>query len=483
MPPNTMNPNVEKARRIEAEFLTAVQRNIGRASGWIPGTLSQRPVHANARDQLRQMMLARQMYDLSLLDRLPQNRRVTFRGYERTWYWFGRRRVSAVTAAVLSPLETCLSMETSGGGSQTVVIPPVDGTTLVDHLRQVTVRDVPTQIIGVCSPSGFTEDARRVGFQAPGVTVVLIEPRPDGGWRVAGLSGPYLDRACELFDAESRSQKIERIRRTVAEQRGQLFYTGLSAGELAKELDLPEVLVEEAFHRMAAEDPRLHVTQGERACILYYTSTVPKEARTMSVLEFLKRILGRQASPEEKVRELRAKQAEIDEERRNLEKALDELVGQESRFLKEGAAATSLSVRKRLASRVAQIRQEIALQNEKVSILTKQGQILGRQIHNLEVAQAARPTGLPASEEITEAAAAAEGALEELEEAYETVRTVNRTAAEHAMTPEEEAILAEFEAQAAKQAPLGEEAPSSEVAEKTPPAAGQASAGREIQDD
>ena len=72
----------------------------------------------------------------------------------------------------------------------------------------------------------------------------------------------------------------------------------------------------------------------------------------------------------------------------------------------------------RLATQLAQLRQKISQQNEKVSILNKQSQVLGRHIHTLELAQTARPEGLPESEAITEAAAAAEAAIEELDEAY-----------------------------------------------------------------
>ena len=106
-----------------------------------------------------------------------------------------------------------------------------------------------------------------------------------------------------------------------------------------------------------------------------------------------------------------------------------------------------------------ELRQEIGLQSEKASILSKQSQVLGRQIHNLEVAQTATTSELPASEEITEAAAAAETALEALDETYEAVRTVSSAASDQAMTEEEAAILAEFEAEAAKQAEAKTETP------------------------
>jgi hypothetical protein len=470
-----MNPSVERIRQVEAEFLSGIQRNIAQAADWMPGVLSPRPIHTNARDQLREMMRGRQMYDLNLLDRLPQNRAVNFRSYVRPWYWFRRKKVGSVTALVLSPLRACLELESGERPSEGEPPPPVDQPQLTEHIGRLVTDRTITHVIGVCSPTGFTEQARQTVLDCPDATLVLIQPHPAGGWKVAGASGPLREQASELFDPEEQSQKLQRARRAVEQRRPALLYSSLSGADLADELGLPEDLVEAVFRQVAAEDPRLHVTRNPRTCILFYTSTAVKESQSMSLMEFLKRILGRQASPEEKVRELRGKQAEIDDERRNLEKALDELASQEGQLLKEGAAAASLATKRRLASRVAQIRQEIALQNEKVGILSKQSQILSRQVHNLEVAQTARPTGLPASEEITEAAAAAEGAIEELDEAYEAVQTVSRAASEQAITSEEAAIMAEFEAVAAKQAaPQEKKAPAKE-GEAAPPQVGQAS--------
>src|SRR5512138_3823033 len=62
--------------------------------------------------------------------------------------------------------------------------PPIGLATLVAHVKELAGdADVP-HLIGVCSPSGFTDDVKRGGLELPKVTLVLIEPRDDGGWNV-----------------------------------------------------------------------------------------------------------------------------------------------------------------------------------------------------------------------------------------------------------------------------------------------------------
>jgi len=465
-----MSASLDKARQIETAFLSAVQGRLDAARHWLVGSTF-RTGQDSERDRLREMMRARGLYDADLLDRLPNNRRSTLSGYKRRWYGFGRKQVGAITASVLSPLADAL--DSAGSDAPGGVLRPIGRGELAEHVDALTAKRVGSHVIGVCSPSGFTEEARGSGLARPGMTLVLIEPHASGGWTVTGVSGPELDRACALFDPEGESQKVQRVRQAVEARRATLLSDGLNASDLAGELGIGQELVEATLRQMAADDDRLHVTRGERASILYTTSTAVKETPSMSVIDFLKRILGREASPAEKIKALEQKQAEIDDKRRGLESDLDELGKREDKLRTEGIAATATSVKRRLASQLAQLRQEIGLQTGKVSILNKQSQILGRQIHNLEVAQTARTSDLPASEAMTEAAAAAETALEELDETYETVRTVSSAISDETMTEEEAAILAEFEAEAAKQAEAArtspETTPETERAEEPEP--------------
>lgn len=442
------------ARTIEAQFLAAVQARLDDARAWLRGTTFRRTV-GDERERLRAMIEARGagQRGFKLADSLCNNRRVTMTGYERRWYGFGRREVGAITASVLTSFEDALDRALTDASGRQEPLRPIGSGELAAHIEALTEASPSSHVIGVCSPSGFTDQAKRIAVKRADRTVVLVEPRGDGGWEVTGLAGPSLKRACRLFDPEGDAQRSQRIRQAIDERRVALMSEGLNAAELAADLGVGQDLVEETFRELASEDGRLGVTAGERAGILYYTSTSMKETTPMSVLDFLRRILGRSASPAEKIKELEKKQAEIDDKRREFDKNVSELAdkrkGLRERYKQAGADQTE---KRRLVSQIAQLEQEIKLHNEKATILTKQSQVLGRQIHNLEVAQTAKTTAMPTSEDITEAAAVAETALEELDEIYEAVRTVGSATSDQSLTEEEAAIEAELEAELAREA-------------------------------
>lgn len=439
------------ARKIETEFLTAIAARLDDARSWLPGSTFRRS-ESDDRDLLREMMRERRLFDTDLPDRLPNNGRLTLTGRERPWYWFGSRKVSAATASVLAPLDEVVDRASSNDDDDRGPLRPVSRGELAAHIEALTSRGPSTRVIGVCGPSGFSDEAKRMAVEGAGLTVVLIEPHRGGGWSVTDLGGPMSDRAVRFFDPEGDVEKVRRVRGAVEDCRSDLMSAGLNAADLAEQLGVGQDLVEATFQKMAAQDGRLHVTMGERACILYYTAIAVKETPPMSILDFFKRITGRSTSPAEKIKELQKKQTEIDDNRREFDKNLSELAGKRKEFRDRYKQAGKDQIEKRrLVSQLAQLDQEINLQNEKASILTKQSQVLGRQVHNLEVAQTARTTEMPSSEDITETAAIAETALEELDETYEAVRTVSSAVSDQSLTEEEAAIEAELEAELASE--------------------------------
>ncbi len=440
---------IDDARRIESEFLTAMEGHLDEACPDLPGEWFRR-FEGDERDRLRELMSARRLFDARLLDRLPNNRRVSVVGYVRPWYRLGRKRVSAMTASTLVPFEAALEAAARQDDAGSAGIEPVDADDLARHVDDLAAAGPKRCVIGVCSPAGFTDAARELSRSWPGVTLVLIEPHASGGWLVTGVSGERLDSAVGLFDVEGETGRRRRIRRAIDDRRTALILDGLSAADVAEALAVQRSLVEEVFAEVSRADGHLHVTAGGRGSILYHTSADVKETPPMSVMDFLRRILGRGESPEKKIASLRERQAKIDEQRTELEKVLSDLTGEEERLLDKGAAESSESVKRGLATQLSQLRQRITLQREKVSILNKQSQILGRQIHNLDVATFAKPADLPDAEEITEAAASAEASIEELNDAYEAVRTVSVATTEESLMGDEGEILAEFEARAAK---------------------------------
>lgn len=469
-----MLSTIDDARRIESEFLTAMEGRLDQACDGLPGEWFRR-YEGDERDRLRELMAERRLFDAKLLDRLPNNRRVSVVGYARPWYLLGRKRVSAMTASTLVPFEAALDAASEQDDACGAPVGPVDADLLARHVEALVAAGPKRCVIGVCSPVGFTEAARTLSRSWPGTTLVLVEPHTSGGWRVTGVSGERLEAAVSLFEIEDDAAKRQRIRRGIDDRRTALILDGLSAADVAEALAVEQVLVEDVFDEVSRADGHLHVTAGGRGSILYHTSADVKETPPMSVMDFLRRILGRGESPEKKIATLRERQAKIDEQRTELEKVLSDLTGEEERLLDKGAKETSDSVKRGLATQLSQLRQRITLQREKVSILNKQSQILGRQIHNLDVATFAKPADLPDAEEITEAAASAEASLEELNDAYEAVKTVSVATSEEALMGDEGDILAEFEARAAKKAEPAEGAatepaePSSTEGEEIPP--------------
>jgi len=126
-------------------------------------------------------------------------------------------------------------------------------------------------IIGVCAPTGFSEEARRARLELPNVTWCWSSRTPRAGWlaRHRDGGGPAGVSAADLRP-EAANQKIERVRaRSWPERSADLLTSGVSVRSVAERLDLPERLVEEGFARTATADPELRLSRkaGETSCI------------------------------------------------------------------------------------------------------------------------------------------------------------------------------------------------------------------------
>src|SRR3990172_6177341 len=169
-----MTPDTAKAFQCETDFLAAVEANLEQAKGRdFRGSIWQRARYDET-DRLRALMAANRIYDRELLKSLPANPRVALLGFERRW-WFGKRRTGVAIASVLSPLSHYVS-------SSDRPAPPIGISELVDHVNRLVGDAKAPYIIGVCSPSGFTEDARRVRLDIANTAVVLVESDGSGGW-------------------------------------------------------------------------------------------------------------------------------------------------------------------------------------------------------------------------------------------------------------------------------------------------------------
>ena len=205
-----MNPHTRKAVEAESVYLAGAESNFMQARGrQFRGTIWQ-TARFDEGMAVREELARRGLFDPDLLARLPQNRRVVMRGYERRWWWFGKRATGVVIASVLAPPGAYIAGESADSPA-----PPVGLADLLEHVRRIApTTDVP-HVIGVCSPSGFTDEVRHSHLDLPNVTLVVVEPRADGGWAVTPLSDAADEAICRLFDPDTTARKIERVRQEI----------------------------------------------------------------------------------------------------------------------------------------------------------------------------------------------------------------------------------------------------------------------------
>jgi hypothetical protein len=427
------------AARIEHEFLTGVQAKLEDAKGRHLRGSSWRTTSADDEDALRAQMASRRMYDRELLKRLPRNRRVTLTGYDRHLL-FWKKATGAVTATVLTPTEALLD-----GGDP----PPVGLNELSEHLRRVAPDSRLRQVVGVCAPTGFTAEARDARLDQANLSVVLVEPDGQGGWRVAAGEG-VPDFVRKLFDPEDAEQKRARVRAEVMRRGADLITGGLSADHLADSLQLPPALVRSAVADLAKSDPELRVSLSGEDLLLYRGAPVfSKEKRSMSFVERIRELFDRDGDEADKINVLSERRAALAQRRDRLYEEIGKLEEREAGLLQQGRENTSTVVRRRLAAQVAQIRKDIARQNTSAKMLNQQINIIATDIHNLTLIQQGESASLPTTDELTENAVKAEEMLETLRADADMVASLETGVGEVLTSDEESDILAEFDAPAA----------------------------------
>lgn len=425
-----------QARSTEDRFLSGVMSRLNRAKGnHLKGSVW-KEVRGDETDSLRATMARRRMYDRKLLEKLPHNRRIELKGFDRAWL-FWKKATGRAIATVISPFENMLDENPS--------LTPVGVSDLSAHIaKQVEGAKVPV-LIGVCSTSGFTDEARNFAFGQPNVTVVLVEPSDGGGWRVtAGKDVPPFVRA--LFDPEDFEQKSQRVRQAVDQHSTDLLTGGLASDRLARELNLPQRLVETAMQRVADSNPELRISgePGER--FLYRGAPAAVKEKPMSFVDRIRELFSSEGDEAAKVNVLSEKRAALAQRRDRIYEDIGKLEQREADLLKQGRDNKSQVVRRRLAAQVAQLRRDISRANTTANMLNQQINIISTDIHNLTLIQQGDMASLPSTQELTENAVKAEEMLETLQGDSEMVASLEAGVGELTTTAQERDILAEFEA-------------------------------------
>jgi len=436
-----VNEYARRALQIETEFLAGAENNLLQARGrQLRGTIW-RLSRLDEGLAVRDFLAGRGLYDRQLLHQIPQGRRIVLQGYQRRWF-FGRRPTGTAIATVLAPPAHYVPAE----GAEPAAPPPIGLSELLEHVRRVAPDpDIPF-VIGVCSPSGFAEEVKRSHLELPNVTLVLVEPRADGGWTTTGLGEAADERLCKLFDPDTIARKIQRVREEIDARAADLLTGGLSAEAIGARLGLPSEIVAQAFRQAALADPELRVGRSGRDAILFRGAPVPRaEDDNMSVVDLIRQLFGRAGNEARKINLLSERRAQLVQRRDRLYEDIARLEQRERDLLEQGRQNKSPVVRRRVASQLAQHRRDMARINATANMLNQQINIISTHIHNLTLIQQGQMARLPEPEELTADAVRAEEMLEQLKADMDLVGTLGTGAADALATQDELDILKEFE--------------------------------------
>ena len=433
-----MNEEVRRALQIETEFLAGVESNFEQAKGRQLRGTTWHTVRADEEAALRTLLETHHRCDPGALRQLPHNRRLALHGYEPRW-WLGKRPTGVAVASVLAPLEHLAAGDEGK-------MRPVELGDLVDHVRALVTDPELPHVIGVCSPNGFTPEARDSQLELPNVTLVLIEPGETGEWRVTGVSDDASAQVRAMFDPEATSRKLERVRDEIERRGADLLMVGLNADSMAARLNLPPAVVAEAFEQAAMAEPELKVTRASGETVLIRGAPVTTRAKAaVGVIDRIRALFDRDGDEAAKINLLTERRADLAQRRERIYAAVAKLEEQEAEWLDEGRRTSSASTRRRLAGQIAQLRKELARQNTLVGMFNAQIEILSTDVHNLTLVLHGQMTELPDAAELTENAVRAEEMLESFKDDAELARDLQTGIGEVVTSDEEQAILKEFD--------------------------------------
>lgn len=444
---STPTPDIRKAAvTVENDFLTAVDANLSGARGRLLNGTWFESVPRDGSEAVHKAMVERRLFGTETKHSVPQGRGVIVRGYQRRWI-FGKRVSSVTVASVLAPPGPLLDGQSA----------PVSLGELASHVRELVAgkHSAAPHLVAVCSPTGFEDDAWSSKLEMPNVQVVLVAPRPGGGWRVGALSSKLDERLVRLFDPEGVTDKIGRVRRDLEERSTDLLIGGLSAEDVAERCGVPLALVQRVFAETAESDGELRLTRQEGRMTLYRGAPLAdgKENSSMSVSDWIKSLFSDKGDETRKINHLIERRNALAQRRDRMYEDIAKLEKKEQGLLEEGKAASSTVSRRRIAAQVAQLRKEIERWNTTAAMLNQQINVIGTDIHNLTLLQQGEVAKLPDSEELTEHAVAAEEMLETLQADAKLVQGLEAGIAQTAMSDEELAVLKEFEAADAAKSP------------------------------
>lgn len=300
----------------------------------------------------------------------------------------------------------------------------------------------PSAVV-LASPTGFTEDAKRL-IEGTEPTLILIGGRDDGGWDISVPQKYRKSPWARLFDLETRDDRIRRLQYHLEQAGPELDSRGISIESLGEKMGLGRLETEALVRRACRQDARLMTVAYDGRQILTRSPFADKGS-TMSIWSRLKRLLGLKPSTSERIRELNAQRIQLENQRGEEDHRVDTLETQERELLKQGAAAETKVEKQQLAGKMVRVRRDLKRVKAQQQLLTQQLNIISTQMHNLTMAEQGKRVDLPKAEDLTTAAAEAEQVVSELAANADLAQSIEVAGETPMMNEEQDAIMAEFE--------------------------------------
>jgi len=306
--------------------------------------------------------------------------------------------------------------------------------------------------IALLSTSGFTMEAHELADRRADRTVILAEPNGAGGWTI---TGPMETKALsDLFDPEGESEKRQRVRELIEENKVDLLGGGIATDRLAAKTQLPVQVVETELKNYARNTPGLVAKRLDGRVVLFREGTMPAPAAAspaggsvMPLIDRVKALFNRKGESEKKIAFLSERRTLLSQQRDRAYEEMSSLEQQESALKEQFKNAGGAISKRRITSQMLQLRKDLERRQQLLSMLNQQVNVVSTHLHNLELVQQGQVASLPNTDEMTADAVKAEEVLAELEANAELAGSVGSIGAA-GMTEEEQALFEELEREA-----------------------------------
>jgi hypothetical protein len=442
----SIDPAVHRQR--EQQLIQHVERLLQDDRLRIDTTLGRRPITAFIRDVSRTdraVDVKRMMSEMSIPDRELQARMPVGEAVEVTLsqkrLWVLRQVVGRLRVVCVSPTRALLR------GDDPQPMTPTEVNKFLASLPPA-LGGAPTTIV-LLSTSGFTMEAHELAERRADRTVILVEPNGAGGWTI---TGPVETKALsDLFDPEGDTEKRQRVREIIEENKVDLLGGGIATDRVAAKTQLPVQVVEAELKNYAKNTPGLVAKRLDGRVVLFREGTMPAPAAAspaggsvMPLIDRVKALFNRKGESEKKIAFLSERRTLLSQQRDRAYEEMSSLEQQEATLKEQFKNAGGAISKRRITSQMLQLRKDLERRQQLLSMLNQQVNVVSTHLHNLELVQQGQVASLPNTDEMTADAVKAEEVLAELEANAELAGSVGSIGAT-GMTAEEQALFEELE--------------------------------------